>query len=64
MVDNGKGVDQGGAQEGVHILWQVLSLTRSVLGPVGEVTDQLCGRSCVGVKEHYINFSHCIQVKI
>lgn len=51
MVDDWESIDQGGAQEGVHILWHVLSLTRSVLRPVGEVTHHLGGRSCVEVKE-------------
>lgn len=45
-VDDGKSVDQGGAQEGVHVLGHVLPFTRSVLGPVGEVTHHLGGRSC------------------
>ena len=51
MVDHGEGVDQGGAQEGIHILWRVLPLTRSVLGPVGKVAYHLGGGSCGGVKE-------------
>lgn len=46
-VDDGKGIDQGGAQEGVHILGHVLSFARSILGPVGEVTHHLGGTSCV-----------------
>lgn len=46
-VDDGKGIDQGGAQEGVHILGHVLPFTRSILGPVGEVTHHLGGRSYV-----------------
>lgn len=50
MVENGEGVDQGGAQKGVHILWHVLPLTRSVLRPVGKVTHHLGGRSCVKSK--------------
>lgn len=45
-VDDGKGVDQGGAQEGVHVLGHVFPFARSVLGPVGEVTHHLGGRSC------------------
>lgn len=45
-VDDGKGVDQGGAQEGVYVLGHVLPFARSVLGPVGEVTHHLGGRSC------------------
>lgn len=46
-VDDGKGIDQGGAQEGVHILGHVLPFARSILGPVGEVTHHLGGISCV-----------------
>lgn len=49
-VDDGEGIDEAGAQEGVHILWHVLPLTRPVLRPVSEVTLHLVGRSCVGVK--------------
>lgn len=45
-VDDGEGVDQGGAQEGVHVLGHVLPITRSILGPVGEVAHHLGGRSC------------------
>ena len=47
-VDDGEGVDEGGAEEGVHVLWQVLALVRSVLGPVGEVAHHLIGRCCMG----------------
>lgn len=50
MVDDGESIYQVGAQEGVHILWHVLPITRPVLGPVGEVTHHLVGRCCVGVK--------------
>lgn len=46
MVEDGEGVDEGGAEEGVHILWHVLPLPRSVLGPVGEVAYHLGGGSC------------------
>lgn len=45
-VDDGEGIDQGGAQEGVHILGHVFPITRSVLGPVGEVAHHLGGRAC------------------
>lgn len=51
-VDDGEGIDQGGAQERVHVLWHVLPLTRSVLGPIGEVAHHLGGTSCVGIKKH------------
>ena len=40
MVEDGKGIDQGSTKEGVHVLWHVFALTRSVLGPVGEVAHQ------------------------
>ena len=47
VVDHGEGIYKGGAQEGVHVLWQVLALVRSVLGPVGEVAHHLIGRCCI-----------------
>lgn len=51
MVEDGEGIDQGGTDEGVHILWQKLALTRSVLGPVGEIAYHLMvGSCCVGSK--------------
>lgn len=40
-----KGIDEVGAQIGVHILGQEASSSLSVLGPVGEVADQLCSRA-------------------
>lgn len=49
-VDDGEGIDQGCAQEGVHVLWHVLPVTRPVLGPVGEVAHHLGGRSCVEIR--------------
>ncbi len=52
IVEDGEGIDQGGAQKGVHTLWCELPDTRSVLRPVGKVTHHLGGRSCVGVKEY------------
>lgn len=49
-IDDGEGIDQGCAQEGVHVLWCVLPITRPVLRPVGEVAHHLAGRSCVEVR--------------
>ena len=50
-VDHGEGVDEGGAEEGVHVFWQVLALVLSVLGPVGEVAHHLIGRCCMGERK-------------
>lgn len=41
VVDDGEGVEQMGAQEGVYVCGQVLSSPRPVLGPVGEVAPHL-----------------------
>lgn len=40
-----KGIDEVGAQIGVHILGQEASSSLSVLGPAGEVADQLRSRA-------------------
>lgn len=53
MVDDGEGIDQGGAEEGIHILWHILALTWSVLGPVGEVALHARGISCVGSEQSF-----------
>lgn len=45
VVQAGKGVDEVGAQIGVHIAGQEARDPRSVLGPVGEVADQFHGRA-------------------
>lgn len=52
IVHAGKGVDEVGAQIGVHIPGQESSRPLSVLGPVGEVADQFRSRAWpVGAKE-------------
>lgn len=52
VVHASKGIDEMGAQIGVHILGQEASSPLSVLGPVGEVADQFCSRAWpVGAKE-------------
>lgn len=45
IVHAGKGVDEVGAQTGIHVLGQEASGPLSVLGPVGEVADQLRSRA-------------------
>lgn len=45
VVDDGKSVDQVGAQEGINGLRQEFACTGSVLGPVRKVTNQF-GRGC------------------
>lgn len=45
----GKGIDEMGAQTGVHVLRHEAGRLLSVLGPVGEVADQFCSRSWPGV---------------
>ena len=37
VVDDREGINQMGAEERVYVLWCILPLVRSVLGPVGEV---------------------------
>lgn len=43
VVDDGKSINQIGAEERVYVLWRILPLVRSVLGPVGEVAHHLGG---------------------
>lgn len=63
-VDDGEGIDQSGAQEGVHILRHEFPLSGSVLGPVGEVALHLVCSSYSGVKGTLkVNFSNSLQVK-
>lgn len=45
-VDDGEGIDQMGAEEGIHIVWHVLPNSGSVLGPVGKVAYHLGGSCC------------------
>lgn len=50
IVDDGKGVDKVGAQEGIDGLWQKFACTRSVLGPVSKVTNQFACGCCTDIK--------------
>lgn len=55
LVDDREGIDEGGAQEGVHILWHVFPLARPILGPVGEVAHHFGGRSYSEEEKHKHN---------
>ena len=61
VVDDGEGVDESGAEEGVHVLWQELALVWSVLGPVGEVAHHLIGRCCMGERKAQFGYSSFID---
>ena len=43
VVDYRKGINQMGAEERIYVLWCILPLVRSVLGPVGEIAHHLRG---------------------
>lgn len=59
VVNDGEGIDEGGAQEGVHVMWQELAITRPVLRPVGEVALHPAGRPFE--EKRKIRKSHTLQ---
>lgn len=65
IVDDGKGVDKVGAQEGINGLWQEFTCTSSVLGPVSKVTNQFACGCCTDIKgkKSGLTKKQCLRLK-